>query len=389
MRRIGELTKARGHAMLLLLVLLALGALAAGQSQVIQHARSFQQNNQALQEHQSLQTAREALLAFAARQGMNQHTQPGHLPCPALSPEGPAQTTCLNSNWGWLPGQSVVKINYLNPGLGAPYNAKQLGVGKSWQYAVSTQLLQPNALGWSQWVDFSKPALTVQTEQGVFTQVAAVLAQQIQPIGPNTFGVQGPHQIIPVQMLQATLRNNLQQAAELAVLTHAAQHGPGWHPSHAPETLQQQTPQLWRAVDPQCECRCTPTRCTCQCPQTKATWSSKAPCLQGQTHCLTDARGPSICHAQAGQSCIFLGPAHLHSLWPVSRYLPAAGAGRACQPTNTYACPLSSKTGQACECKHGWPSNIYPMLNQVLLVDDGKPNWRVLLNPEAAHATTP
>ncbi|HEX4916463.1 MAG TPA: hypothetical protein VFV43_01060 [Limnobacter sp.] len=347
----------RGHAMPLMLFFCMLLFIAAQQTSSKETQQIFYHVTNSVEQQQSLAAASSALLAFATRQGLNSHTQAGHMPCPARFSNGPSQTTCLNRNWGWLPGQAVARINYLNPGLALPYNAQQSGPEKSWQYAVSTQLIQPNTLGWSQWVDFSLPALTVLADGTTHPNVAAVIAHRIEALGPHTMQVEAPYVLISVRDLQANLGRRHAQEIAHTVHLHQRLLPPAIHWAQNHEYLVNLAPSLWQPIDSGCSCRCTRTRCTCQCANQGGQWVSHAHCASGQSHCTTNPGPPqtSRCTSSTGQACVFQGTAQLQSQWPVARYLPAPGHNRACQPVAIQACPLSALPGQSCDCTFGWP----------------------------------
>lgn len=355
--------------MLLVCMLMFFAVRQAGETP-LHHAHA--QASKAAVQQQSLVAARSALLAFANRQGVNSHTHPGHMPCPALFSGGAAQTSCLNRNWGWLPGQAVAKINHLNPGLALPYNALQLGTEKSWQYAVSAQLIQTNALGWSQWVDFSLPSLTVIAQNTAHAEVAAVVAHRIEPLDMHSVRVEPPYTVISVSELQASLDHRHAQDIAHTLWLHQLALGDTNQWVTPTEHLISVDVSQWQPVDPGCSCRCTRTRCTCQCTHQNGQWSSLAPCASGQAHCIQTpgSSTASQCTSATNQPCVFMGTAQLQSQWPIARFLPVPGKNRACQPVRPNACPLSALAGQSCECNFGWPIGTLTRLEQTRISID-------------------
>lgn len=311
---------------------------------------------------QSLQQSRQSLLAFASLQGFNSHTQLGHLPCPSNTPGGPAQTTCLQKPWGYLPVQSVSKVNYLNAGLPAVWNGLDTDLDKHWMYAVSQQVIQANALGWSQWVNFDLPTINVRIGQQVHTGVVAIIAQHIEPLAEDEYVAQEPALLLHLDDLQALIRD-AQEAHLLAALR-------SWgKPPFAHENLKPANHPTggsnWQAVNSECQCRCTKTRCTCSC-EGEGQWASAAACDANNPRCTKQTSQSGLtwqCTSTPSESCVFSGPAQLQTQWPVSRFEPVASAAKSCRPNTHHTCPLSPSS-TACICLFSWPDPVLSSLDR-------------------------
>lgn len=351
----------RGLTLLVLLVLLALGGFALAQVSNAGHVQEQLKLQQQARQAGVLDHIRSGLLGFAANQGVHSQSHLGHLPCPANVAGSYPATTCLSKPWGYLPVNSKIAVNYLNQGIDARNNELEPSARHHWQYAVSAQLIQPNALGWSRWVDFSQPGIqiTVPLEDNrVETQIAAVVAHSIEPLGPHAYRVTPPYllirtnellghmRVIQTQLLQNTLRtwHELQTAGNtpgnIALLDNENFQSSNSLPnSHFP-------------IDSQCSCRCTKTRCVCNCAA-PGEWASSAQCT-GE-NCDAHQTG-SLCSSTGEQSCTFSGPAGLRSNWPVSRFEPVAAINKSCRPNLRNQCPLST-SNQPCICDFSWPDN--------------------------------
>ncbi len=321
------------------------------------------------------------LFQFAATQGVNSLSDVGHLPCPSLIPNGPAQVACLNSNVGYLPRVTHVAINYLNATV--PHQQALGAQNIAWQYAVSSQVLQPNALNWSKKVDWSKPALIIKTTDQTYNDVVAIVAANLSPsksglLATPPFRIIRQHEMF--RQVQAALMT--QTATTLAFLPVL-----GSIPK-APPHIQQQAGQAV-GIPAECQCRCTKTRCTCNCLE-PAIWVSEAPCLMAQPFCqpvsewlktdidpwttealeTLDSRF-SVCQSAIDQPCQFKGASSLLNGWPVSEYSPAASNPRSCRPTLPTQCPTSSQS-TACECQFNWPAGVVSQLARIQLQVDNQ-----------------
>jgi type II secretory pathway pseudopilin PulG len=354
----------RGLALLATLVLLMLVGVSMLTLQTHAKATADTKAQQHARTAQSLQTIRQNLLMFASLQGYNSHTQLGHLPCPApINPEEDEdplapQTTCNKTPWGYLPIRSIAKTNYLNPSLAAQWNLSDMDANKQWMYAVSQQVLQPNKLGWSQWVNFALPSLTVHTESGIYSGIVAVVAENIAPIPEQTSHYQASD---PVLLLtQTELQHTIRKAQRAAIQnTLHAWKGNGRNHENLVQTPSPQTSTLnWTAQTSGCQCLCTKTQCKCQC-DAEGQWTSTAPCTNetGTAACTQNTQSLAYtCTSTATQMCIFKGPAQLASAWPISRFDPVPRADTSCTPSAQHICPLDPK-GDGCLCAFEWPDN--------------------------------
>lgn len=326
---------------------------------------------------QSLQTIRQNLLMFASLQGYNSHTQLGHLPCPApinpkdnQEPQAP-QTTCNKTPWGYLPIRSIAKTNYLNPSLAAQWNPSDMDANKQWMYAVSQQVIQPNELGWSQWVNFAQPSLTVHTESGIYSNIVAVVAENLKPLSGQASHYQASE---PVLLLtQTELQSTIRKAQRAAIQnTLHAWKGKGLHQENLVQTPSTQANTLnWKAQASGCQCLCTKTSCACQCDGV-GQWASNATCTDTKTQtsapCSSNPQSSptTTCTSSAEHPCIFKGPAQLASAWPISRFDPAPRADTSCTPSAPHLCPLGTK-GDSCLCAFEWPDNTLKNLSDFVI----------------------
>lgn len=331
----------KGYAFLVVLVLVMLAGFVTSkiaESGTHQHALQLEQQ---ARQSQILDHIRSGLLGFAANQGIHSQSHLGHLPCPANIPEGPPQTTCLAKPWAYLPLHSKTGINYLNQGISAGKHELQPSASKHWQYAVSAQLLQPNALGWSRWVDYSKPAMQIRIpaqHNRIEENIVAVVAQAIQNTGEHHYDVTPPYMLIRVNELRAHMANaQIHLLRDTLSSTSHTNNPPHENLIEAPGKSNTYTP-----VNSNCACRCTKTKCTCTC-DASGQWVSTS---SEQATCTSTPESP----------CIFAGPASLKSRWPVSRFEPVAASNKSCRPTQRQECPLSTNN-TACTCDFSWPDN--------------------------------
>ncbi len=348
----------RGHvlfAVILFLVFLALGLSAIGDSMALK--AQFDQHRER-HDQQALVHAKQSLLSYAAAQGFHAQSHLGNLPCPALLSDSNPQTSCNNKPWGFLPMRSNAKVNFLQPGVASTQAMNPPQQQRAWQYAVSQQVIQPNKLGWSRWVDWSAPAMTVQIEGAsphTLQGVAVVVSQGIQPLSDHTYQVQPPYMVIFSHELRLYIEH-----VERITLEHSLMgwlhNDPNpaqarqWHHENLLATTQ---PDMFQPNDSACACRCTKTRCTCQCAQA-GQWLSNSPCEGSPEMCTRQPEGQYACTSGPSQPCVFKGAAQLQSHWPVSHFDPPPAAHRACRPSSMNICPLSDQT-QACECTFSWP----------------------------------
>lgn len=349
----------QGLTLLVMVVLLVLGGFALAQvsnaGRMQQELRTQQHARQAM----ILDQIRAGLLGFAANQGIHSQSHLGHLPCPAKQPGSFPETTCLEKPWGYLAVHSKIAINYLNQGIDARNNELEPSARHDWQYAVSAQLIQPNSLGWSRWVDYAQPSMNIvipseddRTEQ----QIAAVIAHSIEPAGQHNFKISPPYMLIRVSELREhmtaiqthLIKNTLETWQEVATAGSSPLLD---HENLKPESGLQNT---HKPMDSQCSCRCTKTRCTCNCAA-QGQWKSTGKCVGVKENCLDQEAG-AMCNSNAVESCIFSGPAALQSDWPVSRFEPVAANNKSCRPTFRNQCPVSTTT-QPCICDFSWPDN--------------------------------
>lgn len=335
----------QGYSLLALTVLLMLLGFAGAQvteSTALQQRLLLQQHGR---QTQILEHIRASLLGFAANQGLHSQSHLGHLPCPAMQAGGYPQTSCLNKPWGHLPVSSKTAVNYLNPGIDARINELEPSARKQWHYAVSAQLVQPNALGWGRWVDYSQPAIRIQIpaeNNRIEQDIAAVVASHIKAVADHQYSITPPYTLIKT----AALRKHMgrAQARQLNDTLQAWQQlnpelalPPGHYENIVALPSQQ---HMFQPVDSGCYCRCTKTRCSCSC-NGSGSWQS----------------GPTTCTSTANEPCVFGGAASMQSWWPVSRFEPVAAVNKSCRPTARNQCPLS-RDNNPCTCSFSWPDNI-------------------------------
>lgn len=354
---------AKGHVLLMLLVVIVLGGLVAAQRMGNQNlAQEIALQKQARQS-EALEQIRSSLLAFAASQGIHSQSHLGHLPCPALLPGDPPQTVCLDKPWGYLPVHSKTAINYLNAGIDPRFDENRITSLKHWEYAVSAQLVQPNEMNWGRWVDYTQPSIRItvpQEDNRSQSQLVAVIAQSLQPIAPHHYRVEPPYAFITQAQLQAMMKQ--------AQVRQIHQTFSAWrqlNPAYSQQLnnhenlitaahINQLVPH-----DSACSCRCTRTRCTCSCSGA-GQWRSDSACWGNSSHCET-LPTHTRCTSQDGQACVFSGPASLQNGWPVSRFEPVAAQNKSCRPVRPNECPLSRDAG-SCTCDFSWPDNTKPDL---------------------------
>ena len=347
----------RGHLLFAVIVLLLVAALslsAIGNSAAL---RAQFDHTAQMHDQRALLHAKESLLSHAVTQGLHTQSQLGNLPCPALLPDGHPQTTCNNKPWGHLPARSNAKVNFLQPGVATTRAVNSMQQQRAWQYAVSQQVIQPNTLGWSRWVNWAAPSMTLHVEGAsphTLQDVAAVVSQGLELLYDHTYRVNPPYIVIHSDELRQHIERAEQAILEHALLGWLGNNTPGqathWHHENLTATTEL---NLWQPQDSACACRCTKTRCTCECAQT-GLWQSDSPCEGSPEECTQQADGHHLCTSTPEQPCVFKGAAQLQSRWPVSHFEPLPAAHRACRPTALNICPLSDQT-QACECKFSWP----------------------------------
>ena len=353
-----EAMKARqlqgGLSLLVLAILLALSGFALAQFNAAGQYRQKLNLEQLARQNQVLDHIRAGLFGFTAQQGVHSQSHLGHLPCPATQANSIAQTTCLQKPWGYLPVRSKTATNYLNVGIDARTNELELSTHRDWHYAVSPQLIQPNDLGWSRWVDFSKPGVQVRIpseNNRTELDIVAVVAHTIVPLAEHQYEITPPyflvreHELrehmtrIQTHLLKDTLKSWIphNRDAENFTLQDAENL----------ETLSA-NPGTFKPVNSNCNCRCTKTRCTCSCDST------------GQWRLERDGTN---CTSTADEPCVLYGPASMRSGWPVSRFEPVAAANKSCRPSQRNQCPLSTSS-EACVCDFSWPDNTKANLDQ-------------------------
>lgn len=341
----------QGFALLVMLALITGMGLAASKIYSTQTQQARLQQQLETENATALLELKTGLIAFAQLQGHNSHSHVGNLVCPALTPDAPPQTTCVHNNLGYFPMESVVKVNYLRNTVPALWNYTQTSKNKAWAYAVSKQVIQPNTLGWSQWVDFKQAPLTVRMGNKTTTRAVAVIASAID-IGPDgVLTAQAP----AIWIEQAELENAVTQAR----IFHTQNTLSLWKTQHpviaGHENLLQTGMHSFKPVHSQCACRCTTSLCTCQCAQ-PANWVSKSACKTQNGQCTLRPDQQTQCQSTPAMPCVFKGAAGLASLWPVSNFSPAPVQGRTCRPTQARLCP-TSQTATACECAFTWPAS--------------------------------
>lgn len=343
-----------GLSLPILAIVLALSGLALAQINASGQYKQKLDLEQLARQNQVLDHIRAGLLGFTAQQGIHSQSHLGHLPCPAVQANSIAQTTCLQKPWGYLPMRSKTATNYLNVGIDARTNELEPSTRRDWQYAVSPQLIQPNDLGWSRWVDFSKPGLQVRIpaeNNRVERNIVAVVAHTILPMAEHQYDITPPYFLIrehelrehmtriQIHLLKDTLKSWIatNTAADNSTLAGAE--------NLEPATV---SPGSFKLVNSNCSCRCTRTRCTCACDST-GQWRLE----QDGTNCTSTVDEP----------CVLYGPASMRSAWPVSRFEPVAAINKSCRPNQRNQCPLSNGA-EACICDFSWPDNTKANLDQ-------------------------
>jgi len=357
-----------GLGLLALAILLALSGFALTQINASGHFNKKLNLEQLARQNQVLDHIRAGLLGFAAQQGVHSQSHIGHLPCPATQANHIAQTTCLQKSWGYLPVLSKTATNYLNVGIDARSNELEPSIRRDWHYAVSAQLIQPNDLGWSRWVDFSQPGIQVRIpseNNRILNNIVAVVASTIEPTAEHQYDISAPYLLIhekdlrehisntQIHLLKDTLKIWLSlhsQAPQIPVLT-SENLGPA-----------NGQPDTYKPVNSNCTCRCTKTRCTCSCDST-GHWRLE----QEGTNCTSTNTEP----------CVLYGSASMRSGWPVSRFEPVAAINKACRPSQRNHCPLSTSS-VACVCDFSWPDNTKANLDQFLIVQKDSGSIQVL-----------
>jgi hypothetical protein len=369
-----------GYSLLVVLVLMAVGGFGLQQlttNKQLAHQLTLEQQ---VRQNQVLDHIKASLLGFAGSQGVHSQSHLGHLPCPADLPERPPKTTCLNKPWGYLPVHSSTSINYLNLGLNARHNEIETSGQRYWHYAVSAQLLQANALGWSRWVDYSKPSIRVRIKTDhhrVHSNVAAVVAAKIERLGEHEYEVTGPYLLISVPELQRQMNAVQKHQLRDALVTWTLQRVSQGQAVEAHENLSRIPASMNRyaPIDSNCSCRCTKTRCTCQCDQA-GDWISSGSCVGNNPECVEHA-GHTECRSSAEEACVMSGPSRMKSAWPVSRFEPVAAANKSCRPASRTECPLA-KDNTACTCDFSWPENVKTDLSNFQVRVDGFSNITVM-----------
>jgi hypothetical protein len=359
-------------ALLILVMMLGFAALEFRNTETFRHGLVLQQK---ARETQTLELIRASLLGFAANQGLHSQSHLGHLPCPAMLPGQYAQTSCLNKPWGYLPVHSKIAVNYLNAGIDARFNELDTSSNTHWQYAVSSQLVQPNALGWGRWVDYSKPPIQVRipSENNLIrTNIVAVVAKTITPTTEHQYDISSPYVLVHLSELQTHMKQ-VQLHQLRSTLNAWKKLNPQFSSStSAHENMVPTNPlaNVYQPIDSGCQCRCTKTRCSCHC-NNLGNWASRALCTDNNPNC-TSGDTQTHCTSKPGEPCVFAGPASLRNLWPVSHFEPVAAINKSCRPTQSNQCPLS-QSSTACTCHFSWPDNTLSTLDQFSFTLPGKP----------------
>ncbi|MCE2745229.1 MAG: hypothetical protein LW710_04905 [Burkholderiales bacterium] len=367
--------KQQGYSLLALLILVMMLGFAALEFRNNETFRNGLTLQQQARETKTLELIRSSLLGFAANQGLHSQSHLGHLPCPAMLPGQHAQTSCLNKPWGYLPIHSKIAVNYLNAGIDARFNELELSSDIHWQYAVSSQLVQPNALGWGRWVDYSKPSIQVRipSENNLIkTSIVAVVAKTITPTAAHQYDISSPYLLVHLSELQTHMKQ-VQSFQLGSTLNTWKKLNPQFNfsiNSHENMVPKNQLANVYQPVNSGCQCRCTKTRCSCHC-NNSGSWVSTALCTDGNPNC-TSSDTETICISKPGEPCVFAGPASLKNLWPVSHFEPVAASNKSCRPTQSNLCPLSQNSA-ACTCHFSWPDNTLSSLDQFSFKLQGKP----------------
>lgn len=320
---------------------------------------------------QELKQIRLGLFAHANLKGLNSLTHPGNMPCPSTTPNGTTPATCLNAWLGYLPIESRSAVNHLRLAIHSKPNAKSVSQDKFWRYAVSPQVIQPNELGWSQWVDWNQTGLTVLHDGQITSDVAVVVAEEMELLDAYRLQTRGAYFLLQASDLKRAV-SNAQNASILNTFnTWKSQNSEMFQHENLLWNEQKQTAQ---AKWPDCSCSCTRSRCTCAC-QDDSWWTSNSACLTESETCQASSKWSAatltkgkplshVCNAKKGSSCSFKGSSRLLSAWPVSTTLPVAAKGKSCELFQFGSCPLSSNN-TACTCEFNWPSNSKAYLPSV------------------------
>jgi len=344
----------QGLGLLMLAILLALSGFALAQINATGHFHEKLKLEQLARQNQVLDHIRAGLLGFAAQQGIHSQSHLGHLPCPATQANGIAQTTCLQKPWGYLPVRSKTALNYLNVGIDARNNELEPSIRRDWYYAVSVQLLQPNDLGWSRWVDFSQPGIQVRVpleNNRIINNIVAVVASSIQPTAEHQYDIAPPYFLIHEKDLREHISNTQIHLLKDTLNTWLSLNNQATDfPTPISENLVPVSGEQnsFKPVNSNCSCRCTKTRCTCGC-DTAGQWRL------GQED--------TICTSSSTEPCVLHGPVSMRSAWPVSRFEPVAASNKACRPSQRNQCPLSTSS-VACVCDFSWPDSTQSDLDQ-------------------------
>lgn len=343
-----------GLGLLALAILLALIGFALAQVNMSQSFKEKLNLEQIARQSQALEHIRSGLLGFTTQQGVHSQSHLGHLPCPATQANNIAQTTCLQKPWGYLPVRSKTATNYLNIGIDARANELEPSIRRDWHYAVSPQLIQPNDLGWSRWVDFSRPGVQVRIPAENYRterDIVAVVAHTIVPMADHQYDITPPYFLIREHALRehiARVQTHLLKDTLKAWSTPIM--GTGNFTEMTSENLEPVAERtgFFKPVNSNCNCRCTKTRCTCSCDST------------GQWRLEQDG---TTCTSTVDEPCVLYGPASMRSAWPVSRFEPVAAINKSCRPSQRHQCPLSTSS-EACVCDFSWPDNTKANLDQ-------------------------
>lgn len=363
----------RGTSLMALTVILCLSAvilLTWGDSRSKAQNLSQQIELSTLQE---LKHIKASLFAHANLKGFNSLTQPGNLPCPSGTPGGTTPASCLNAWFGYLPIESRSAVNHLRLAIHSKPNAISVSKDKSWRYAVSPQLIQPNELGWSQWVNWNQPSITVWHDGQMTTDVAIVVSEGMELLDGYTLRIWGAHLLIRTPDLKREVSNS-QTASVMSTFNTWLQSNPEAY-THENLNWNAQT-NMAQPKWADCQCSCTRTRCTCAC-QEDSWWTSNFACLSESETCQSISKWDAssmpkgkalahVCKAQQGNTCVFKGSARPLSAWPVSSTLPVAAKGKACEQFGFGSCPLSINS-TPCVCDFNWPSNSRSHLSNITI----------------------
>lgn len=338
---------------------------------------------------QELKQIRLSLFAHANLKGLNSLTHPGNMPCPSATPNGTTPATCLNAWLGYLPIESRSAVNHLRLAIHAKPNAKSVSQDKFWRYAVSPQVIQPNELGWSQWVDWTQASLTVLHDGEITSDVAVAVAENLEFLDTYKVQTHGSYLLLRTSDLQRAV-SNAQTASILNTFNTWKSQNPQMF-QHENLMWDEQT-QTAQPKWPDCKCSCTRSRCTCAC-EDDSWWTSTAACLTESETCQATSKWNTavlakgkplsyVCNAKKGSTCIFKGNSRLLSAWPVSTTLPVAAKGKSCEQFEFGFCPLSSSS-TSCTCDFNWPSNSKAYLPRINIQVNSGTGHSSISNPEA------